>query len=211
MGQLCRWEEENFGKRIWVKVRCYWEHHLGTDWELEELSEEYPWNLRTSLKTYGNRMGTWYKYKNLKIPSPHHALVSICIEHYLCNLHPSYQSVSSAFAVFLISVVLVELCLSPGFLFIYPYRADLASKQIFQFMVQLNTGWFTTMLKNVETLGGQAKTLSNLGILKIKLTFWLWGFSNFNIHSLLCKGKGSLSTTQNTYCKRRGRRISHRK
>ncbi len=32
-----------------------------------------------------------------------HALVSICIEHYLCNLHPSYQSVSSAFAVFLIS------------------------------------------------------------------------------------------------------------
>jgi hypothetical protein len=27
------------------------------------------------------------------------------------------------------------------------------------------------MLKNVESLGGRAKTLSNLGILKIKLTF----------------------------------------
>jgi hypothetical protein len=40
--------------------------------------------------------------------------VSICIEHYLCNLHPSYQSASSAFAVFLISLVLVELCWSPG-------------------------------------------------------------------------------------------------
>jgi hypothetical protein len=31
--------------------------------------------------------------------------------------------------------------------------------------------------------------------LKIKLTFCLWGLSNFNIHSLLHKDKGSLSTT----------------
>jgi hypothetical protein len=39
-------------------------------------------------------------------------------------------------------------------------------------MVQLYTGWFTKMLKNVERLGGRAKTLSNLGILKIKFTFY---------------------------------------
>jgi hypothetical protein len=54
-------------------------------------------------------------------------------------------------------------------------------------MVQLYTGWFTKMLKNVERLGGQAKTLSNLGILKIKLTFYMWGLSNFNNHRMLHK------------------------
>jgi hypothetical protein len=40
-----------------------------------------------------------------------------------------------------------------------------------------------------------AKTLSNLGILKIKLTFYFWGLSNFNIHRMLQKDQGSLSTT----------------
>jgi hypothetical protein len=124
-----------------------------------------------------------------------HALVGICIEHYLCNLHPSYQSVSSAFAVFLISLVLVELYLSPGISVHISLQSRPGRHAIFQFMVQLNTGWFTKMLKNVGRLGGQAKTLSNLGILKIKLTFCLWGLSNFNIHSVLRKGEGSLSTT----------------
>jgi hypothetical protein len=102
-----------------------------------------------------------------------HALVGICIEHYLCNLHPSYQSVSSAFEVFLISLVLVELYLSPGISVHISLQSRPGRHAIFQFMVQLNTGWFTKMLKNVERLGGQPKTLSNLGILKIKLTFCL--------------------------------------
>jgi hypothetical protein len=135
-----------------------------------------------------------------------HALTSICIDRYLCNLHPSFQSVRSAFAVFLISLVLVELCLSPGISVHISLRSRPGRHAIFQFMVQLNTGWFTKTLKNAERLGGQAKTLSNLGILKIKLTFCLWGLSNSNIHSLLRKGEGSLSTTWKAYCKRRGRR-----
>jgi hypothetical protein len=60
------------------------------------------------------------------------------------------------------------------------------------------------MLKNVERPGGRAKTLSNLGILKIKLTFYLWGLSNFNIHRMLHKDHRSLSTPSKTLlCKER--------
>jgi hypothetical protein len=69
--------------------------------------------------------------------------------------------------------VFVELCLSPGISVHMSLQNRPGRHVIFQFMVQLNTGSFTKMLKNVERLGGQAKTLSNLGNLKIKLTCYL--------------------------------------
>ncbi len=112
---------------------------------------------------------------------------------YVICTHPI--NLLAVFAVFLISLVFVELCLSTGISVHISLQSRPGRHAIFQFMVQLNTGWFTKMLKNMERLGGQAKTLSNLGILKIKLTFCLGGLSNFNIHSLLHKDKGSLSTT----------------
>jgi hypothetical protein len=125
-----------------------------------------------------------------------HALVSIFIKHCLCNAHPFYQSDSSVSAAFIISSVVVELCACVlELLFTYPCRANLGRYAIFQFMLQLYTGWFTKILKNVERLGGRAKTLSNLGILKIKLTFYLWGLSIFNIHRMLHEDQGNLLTT----------------
>ncbi len=125
-----------------------------------------------------------------------HVLVSIFIKHCLCNPHSFYQSDSSVSAAFILSSVLVELCVCLlELLFTYHCRANLGRYAIFQFMVQLYTGCFTKMLKNVERQGGRAKTLSNLGILKIKLTFYLWGLSNFNIHRMLHKDQRSLLTT----------------
>ncbi len=98
------------------------------------------------------------------------------------------------------------MCLHPGTSVHISLQSKPGRHAIFEFMVELYTGWFTKMLKNVERLGGRAKTLSNLGILKIKLTFYLWGLSNFNIHRMLHMDQGSLSTTYKTYCARRGRR-----
>jgi hypothetical protein len=50
-------------------------------------------NLRTSLKTDGNRLGTWYKYKNLKIPSPHHTTFYfgkwLCLTEYIQTIEQS--------------------------------------------------------------------------------------------------------------------------
>jgi len=59
-----------------------------------------------------------------------HALVSIFIKHCLCNPHPFYQSDTSVFATFIISSVLVELCVCLlELLFTYPYRANLVGMQ----------------------------------------------------------------------------------
>ncbi len=59
-----------------------------------------------------------------------HALGSIFIKHCLCNPHPFYQSDSSVFAAFIISSVLVELCVCLlELLFTHPYRANLAGMQ----------------------------------------------------------------------------------
>ncbi len=89
-----------------------------------------------------------------------HALVSIFIKHCLCNPHSFYQSDSSVSAAFILSSLLVELCVCLlELLFTYHCKANLGRYAIFQFMVQLYTGCFTKMLKNVERQGGRAKTL----------------------------------------------------
>jgi hypothetical protein len=54
LAYLCRWEEKNFGKRIWVKVRCHWEHPWGAHSELQEQRGEHLEMLGTSLKIDGN-------------------------------------------------------------------------------------------------------------------------------------------------------------
>jgi len=56
---LYRWEGEDFRQNIyWIEVRCYWEHHWGTYWELER-----------------NMLGTKEKWKEI-LPSPHPKLKS---------------------------------------------------------------------------------------------------------------------------------------
>jgi len=54
LAPLYRWEEENFGQRIWEKVSCYWEHPSRTHWKLEKYHER-----------------TWWEHKNKRIPSSH--------------------------------------------------------------------------------------------------------------------------------------------
>ncbi len=36
LAHLYMWKGENFGQRIWDKVRCYWEHPMKTHWKLGE-------------------------------------------------------------------------------------------------------------------------------------------------------------------------------
>jgi hypothetical protein len=40
LAHLCWWKGENFGQRIWDKVKCYWWHLWGTHWKLGEHCEE---------------------------------------------------------------------------------------------------------------------------------------------------------------------------
>jgi len=77
--------------------------------------------------------------------------------------------------------------------------------EIFQFMVQFCTGWFTKVLYNMKTLGGWANTPSNLENLKLNWHFICWDCQVFNIHSLVCRHQGRLSTTY--YCTKSGKEI----
>jgi hypothetical protein len=71
LGQVRRWEE-NFGKRIWVRVRCYWEHHWGTHGELEELPEEPPWKPENIIENRWEQTGNMIQIQEFKnsIPTP---------------------------------------------------------------------------------------------------------------------------------------------
>jgi hypothetical protein len=45
LAHIYRWKGENFGQRIWDKVKCYRQHLWGTHWELGEHREELIENL----------------------------------------------------------------------------------------------------------------------------------------------------------------------
>jgi hypothetical protein len=57
LAHLYRWKGENFGQKIWDKVRRYWEHPWKTHWELGE--------------HHGNNLRTWWELKNWNFSSSH--------------------------------------------------------------------------------------------------------------------------------------------
>jgi hypothetical protein len=62
LAQLYRWEGEDFGQNIWIKVRCYWKHPWGSDWELREQSGNL---MGTHRELKGKMLGTKEKWKKI--------------------------------------------------------------------------------------------------------------------------------------------------
>jgi hypothetical protein len=70
LAHLSRSEGENFGQRIWDKVRCYWEHPWGTHWEQKKHITEHIGNKK--------KIPPPYPPKNkLRTPQPSHWLYEI--------------------------------------------------------------------------------------------------------------------------------------
>jgi hypothetical protein len=82
LAHLSRSEGENFGQRIWDKMRCYWEHLWGTYWEQKKQIREH---IGKKEKTPKKLLSPPPQKKKLRTPQPSHWLYEIYVFKSVCH------------------------------------------------------------------------------------------------------------------------------